>query len=120
MTSKDNSTNTDDWLDQALIADGREYRADYLADDGFTARVMAAVPAPAMLPAWRMPVLLLLWTSAAIGIAILLPGLASDIMRELLHLVGAYRISLSGIATGLVALGAAMWAAAAMVLRSDD
>jgi hypothetical protein len=41
-------------------------------------------------------------------------------MRELLRFVGAHRISLSGIATSLVALGAAMWAAAAMVLRSDD
>ena len=35
----------DDWLDAALRADGREHRADYLADDGFTARVMAEAAA---------------------------------------------------------------------------
>lgn len=117
---KDNPVITDDWLEQALVADGREHRAGYLADDGFTARVMTALPTPATLPKWRMPVVLLLWTSAAIGIAILLPGLVTDIMRELMRLVGAHPVSLSGIATGLVALGAATWAAAAIVLRSDD
>ena len=35
----------DDWLDAALRADGREHRAAYLDDGGFTARVMAALPA---------------------------------------------------------------------------
>ena len=119
-THQHNHAATDDWLEEALIADGREYRADYLSDDGFTARVMTALPAPVTLPRWRMPVIFLLWTCAAISIATVLPGLATDVTRELLHLVGAHRISLSGIATGLLALGAATWAAAAIVLRSDE
>ncbi len=38
-----------DWLDPLLVA-GRD---DYVDDDGFTARVMDALPAPAALPAWR-------------------------------------------------------------------
>ena len=50
----------DDWLDAALRADGREHRAEYLDDAGFTARVMAALPAPTALPAWRKPALTLL------------------------------------------------------------
>ena len=48
----------DDWLDGLLRADGGEHRAGYLDDDGFTARVMSALPAPAALPAWRKPALL--------------------------------------------------------------
>jgi len=48
---------SDDWLDDVLRADGREHRADYLDDDGFTARVMSALPAAAQLPAWRKPAL---------------------------------------------------------------
>ena len=47
----------DDWLDAALREDGLAHRADYLDDDGFTSRVMARLPAPATLPAWRKPVL---------------------------------------------------------------
>ena len=121
MTEQKNSRAiTDDWLEAALVADAREHRADYFDDDGFTARVMTALPEPATLPSWRMPVLLLLWTSAAIGTVFLLPGLASDVIREALRLFGTHPITLSGIATGLVALGAATWAAAVMVLRSDD
>ena len=43
---------TDTWLEQLLADDGREHRAGYLADDGFTARVAAALPPPMALPAW--------------------------------------------------------------------
>ena len=31
---------TGDWLDTALAAAGQEHRAAYVADDGFTARVI--------------------------------------------------------------------------------
>ena len=31
----------DDWLDAALRAEAADHRGDYLADGGFTARVMA-------------------------------------------------------------------------------
>ena len=34
----------DDWLDATLRDDGREHRAVYINDDGFTARVMARCP----------------------------------------------------------------------------
>ncbi len=42
---------------------GREHRAAYVADDGFTARVMARLPPPPTLPAWRRPVIVLLWAA---------------------------------------------------------
>src|SRR3954453_5274497 len=114
MTRRVDSDSPDsDWLDEALTADGREHRADYLSDEGFTALVMKALPAPEKLPVWRTPAVLILWTLAAIGIAVLRPELGAEIAREVLRVIAAYPISLSGIATGLVALGAATWAATA-------
>ena len=51
----------DDWLDRLLADDASEHRDLYVADDGFTARVMAALPAPVTAPAWRKPVVVALW-----------------------------------------------------------
>ncbi len=109
----------DDWLDAALCADGREHRATYLDDAGFTARVMAALPAPATLPAWRKPALAVLWAIAGIGVALALPGAVAEFTYDTLRFVVGQRMSLAGVATGILALGAATWAAAAMVLRDD-
>jgi hypothetical protein len=108
-----------DWLDAVLRADGREHRASYLDDDGFTASAMAALPAPATLPAWRKPALMALWAAAGIGIALALPSAAIDLAHEILNLIVGQRISITGIAAGVAALGAASWAAAAIVLRYD-
>jgi len=74
--SERNDTRTaaaDDWLERLLSEDGRDHRAGYLADDGFTALVAATLPAPVAMPAWRKPALVLLWTIAALGIALALP-----------------------------------------------
>jgi len=109
----------DDWLDQLLAEDGRDHRAGYLADDGFTARVAAALPAPIALPAWRRPMLALLWTIAAIGIAVALPEALADAASAIIRLFGHQRISLANVATGLVALGVAAWAGAVYALRRD-
>ncbi len=58
-------TAADDWLERLLRDDGRDHRAGYLADDGFTARVAASLPPPATLPAWRTPAVAVLWAVAA-------------------------------------------------------
>jgi hypothetical protein len=50
----------DDWLDDLLRADGREHRAGYLDDDGFTAGSIGA-PGSGDLPAWRKPALTMRW-----------------------------------------------------------
>ena len=112
-------TTADDWLDGVLHADGREHRAAYLDDAGFTARVMAVLPAPAALPAWRKPALTALWAVAGIGIALALPGTIVDVAHDVVRLIVGQRVSLTGIAAGLAALGAATWAAAALALRDD-
>jgi hypothetical protein len=109
----------DDWLESALRADGREHRAAYLDDDGFTARVMDRLPAPVALPAWRKPALTALWAAAGIGIALALPAAAVDVAHEVLRVILGQSVSLTGIAGGVALLGASTWAAAAFALHND-
>jgi hypothetical protein len=109
----------DDWLDAVLRADGREHRAAYLDDEGFTAKVMAALPAPAALPAWRKPALAALWAAAGIGVALALPTTVVDVAHEITRVILGQPVSLTGIAAGVAALGAASWAAAAIALRYE-
>jgi hypothetical protein len=110
----------DDWVERVLRDDGGEHRAAYVADDGFTARVAAALPSPAALPAWRKPAVAALWTVAAAGLALALPGTVADVMHQVTRILAAQPVSLANIATGVVALGLASWAAAAYALRRND
>jgi hypothetical protein len=110
----------DDWLERALREDGGNHRADYLADDGFTARVAAALPPPATLPAWRKPAVAALWTAAAAGVAVALPGAVADVAAQVTRILGTHPISLANIATGVLALALASWVAAAYTLRDDS
>ncbi len=108
---------TDAWLEQLLADDGRDHRAGYLADDGFTARVAAALPAPLAVPAWRKPVVALLWAVAAVAVALALPEALADAASAIVRLLGHQRISLANVALGLAVLGAASWASAVYALR---
>jgi len=110
----------DDWLERALRDDGRDHRAGYLPNEGFAARVAAALPPPATLPAWRKPAVTALWTVAAAGIASALPGTVADITQQAARILATQPISLASVATGVLALALAGWAAAAYALRSDD
>ena len=109
----------DDWLEAALEADGEAHRALYLDDGGFTARVMAALPAPVALPAWRGPALTLLWALAGLGLALALPAVVVDFARDVMRVFVGQSVSLSGMGAALVALAVATWAAAAFGLRDD-
>ena len=113
------SDQDDDWLEAALRADGSEHRATYLEDDGFTARLMSALPPPSAFPAWRKPALTALWAVAGVGLALALPGTVVDFGYEVLRVILGQPVSLTGIAAGLAALGVATWAATAVVLRGD-
>ena len=110
----------DDWLERVLRDDGGEHRTAYVADDGFTARVAAALPAPATLPAWRKPAVAVLWTVATAGLALALPGTVADVAHLVTRILAAQPFSLANITTGVVALGLASWAAAAYALRRND
>jgi hypothetical protein len=113
----------DDWLDAVLQADGEAHRAEYLDDAGFTAKVMAALPARVALPAWRQPALTALWALLGVGIALALPGvvvdLLRDVLRDVMRVVLGQSVSLAGIGAAVVAMVVAAWAAAAFVLRDD-
>ena len=107
----------DDWLDAALRADARDHRGDYLADEGFTAQVMANLPAPAALPAWRKRAVIGMWTAASVGIAVALPGAYVDVAREFIRVAVGHPVSLAQIATGVVMLGVGSWTATVWALR---
>ena len=108
----------DDWIDGVLVRDAEDHAADYLADAGFTARVMQSLPAAAeAMPAWRRPFITLLWGVAAVLLAISLPGVAVDVARGVYTLLAAKPFSLSTLAFMLVAVGAASWTAAYVTLR---
>ena len=109
-----------DWLDRLLADDGRAHRDAYVADEGFTARVMQVLPAPLTLPTWRKPVVLALWGVAAAGIALAVPSAVLDVGREAYRLLAAQPVSLSGIAGAVVAMFALTSAAAAYTLRASD
>ena len=107
--AREPNASADDWLDRALIDDARDDAARYIADDGFTVRVMDALPAPVALPAWRKPALVALWAAAGLGIAYTLPATALDVAREAFKLFAAKPFSLSEIAALLAVAGAGMW-----------
>jgi hypothetical protein len=110
----------DAWLDALLVADTQRVRDDYIDDAGFSARVMTQLPPPATLPAWRKPVVIGLWATASVGIALALPSVVLDVGREVYRLLAAQPMSLSGLAGAALAMGALTWAGAAYALRSND
>jgi len=108
-------TTDHDWLDHILSADD-----DYIADDGFTARVMSALPAPVALPKWRKPAVAAVWGVAAVGLAVAAPGAMVDVGREAYRLLATVPVSIAGLATAMLAVVAATGAAAAYTLRGND
>ena len=121
LSTIDSTTGSgDDWLDGLLRADALDARSGYIADEGFSARVMHALPARLTLPSWRKPAVVALWGVALAGVTLALPGAALDVAREAYRLLGAHPVSLSGMVGALVFAGALSWSAAAYALRSSD
>ena len=109
----------DDWLERALRLDASGHRADHLDDAGFTARVMGTLPPPLAAPRWRKPVEWALWGVAGTAIAASLPGLATDVAREMFRILASQPISLPHVAAAIVAVGLATFGGAALALRRD-
>ncbi|MBE7522746.1 MAG: hypothetical protein HS109_10225 [Burkholderiales bacterium] len=112
------SAETADWLERALADDAIETRAAHIDDAGFTAGVMAALPAPATVPRWRRPAEWALWGIASAGVAVAMPELVTGVAREMFRLA-AQPVSLPHLAAALLAIGVATWGGAAYVLRRD-
>jgi len=110
-----------DWLDRLLVADGATTRDEYIGDDGFTAKVIAALPVPiALQPSWRRPAIVALWGVAAAALAVAMPGAIVDVGREAYRLLATQPVSLSGIAGAVVAMLVLTGAGAAYTLRQND
>jgi len=108
------------WLEQLLVREAREHRDRYVGDEGFSARVMAALPAPvAAVPNWRKPVVTGMWAIAGIAFAYALPGAVHDVAREAFVLLSAKPFSLSAIGAMVGALAIVTYGGAALALRRD-
>ncbi len=118
-TEPNAATSPRDWLDDLLDSDARDERSAYIGDEGFTARVMQALPVPLSLPAWRKPAIVALWAVALAGISLALPSAALDVVREGYRLIGAQPVSLSGMVGALLLAGTLSWTAAAYALRTS-
>jgi len=108
-----------DWLEQALRADGHAYRSAYVADDGFSLRILQALPRAVTPPAWRKPVLALMWTGAEIAALLAIPGLFDDVFRGAVAMFVGHRLGIGDIAGLVIALGAATWGTLIYALRTD-
>jgi len=120
IASNSAPTSPRDWLDDILNSEARDERSSYIADAGFTARVMHALPVPLTLPAWRKPAIVALWGVALAGISLALPSAALDVVREGYRLIGAQPVSLSGMVGALLLAGTLSWTAAAYALRESE
>jgi hypothetical protein len=109
----------DDWLDDMLRDAGREHRDEYLADEGFTRRVMARLPEAATLPAWRRPAVGLLWVLAVGAVMFSLPGLFEQLFRGAMAALTGHRLGLTDVAVALVLFGGTAWSTLVYAMRSD-
>ncbi|MGE5667535.1 MAG: hypothetical protein ACM338_05015 [Betaproteobacteria bacterium] len=117
VDGSDQGVTPGDWLDRALAQRSMVHADAYLLDEGFTARVMSALPAPVRPVPWRKPALAALWTAAAVGFAITLPGTTVDVAREAFRLVSTRPFALSDVALLLAFAGAGMWTTAWVTWR---
>lgn len=120
LTMDTTHTNSDDgWLEQALKVDAREHAAAYVSDEGFTAAVLARLPAPATLPAWRRPVVVLLWLIAGGAAVALLPDLFYAVFGGLAAMFVGQPLTWSRIAVTFVLLSAALWSTIIYAMRAE-
>lgn len=107
------------WLDDMLRDAGLEHRAEYIADDGFTQRLMAKLPEPATLPAWRRPVLALLWVLGAGAVMTAVPAVFEELFRGAMAMLSGHRLGVLDIAAALVLFAGATWSTLVYAMRSD-
>ena len=109
----------EDWIERVLAEAGREHRSEYIADNGFTASVVSRLPAPFALPAWRRPVVALLWILGGLAVSVSLPGLFDQLFREVMAMLVGHRMGLPDIAMALILLGGVTWSALVYAARSE-
>jgi hypothetical protein len=110
---------TDDWLDGVLRDTGADYRAEYVADDGFTQRVMAQLPEPATLPAWRRPAVALMWVLGVGTVMFALPGVFEELFRSAVALLSGHRLGVPDVVAAAVLFAGVAWMTLVYAIRSD-
>jgi hypothetical protein len=116
---RNNEIDGDDWLDLALRAEGREHRAAYIADDGFTAAVVGRLPPPVTVPAWRRAAVVLLWLCAAVAAVLIVPGIFDQAFRAGVAMLVGHRMGLADIGGVVILLAAMTWGAVVYAMRTD-
>jgi hypothetical protein len=119
MTSSTEIDAGNDWLDDMLRDAGREHRGEYLADDGFTQRVMTQLPEPATLPAWRRPVVALLWALGLGALMLSVPEVFEQLFRGTMAALVGHRLGVADVAVALLLFGGAAWSALVYAMRSE-
>ena len=113
------SARDDDWIEALLREDAREHAQRVVADDGFTARVVTAIPAPVTLPPWRTPLLVGMWAAAGLGLATMLPDALRDTAQDVLRFIVAQHFSLRDVGVVVLAFAGASWAGTLYALRQE-
>ena len=108
-----------DFVTQRLEQAAQEHRAAYVADDGFSARVISRLPAAPTLPAWRRPVIVLLWLLAGVGAFVSLQGAFDNAFRGGVALLVGRPLGLPDIALLLALCGAAAWTSLVYAARAN-
>ena len=119
MNTQANTVDGEEWLERALQESGREHRAEYIADDGFTSRVIARLPEPVALPAWRRPAVALLWLMAGAATVITLPGLFDDVFRGAVGLLVGHRFGLADVVMAVAVLAGLTCSALVYAARTE-
>ena len=114
-----NELDDGDWLDQALRAEGRDHRAAYIADDGFTAAVIGRLPRPVIVPAWRGAAVDLLWLVAAVAAVLIVPGVFDQAFRGAVAIFVGHRMGFADIAGLLMLVAAMTWGVVVYAMRTD-
>ena len=110
---------SDDWIERALGDAGREHRAEYISDGGFTARVIARLPEPLTLPAWRRPIIAALWLFAGLALVVALPGLFDQVFRGAVAMLLGHQMRLADVGIAVIMLAAMTWSALLYAMRTD-
>jgi hypothetical protein len=108
----------DDWMDDLLRSDARA-GSDYIGDDGFTAKVMAALPAGRWSPAWRRPLIIAGWALVAIAALIAVPGIADSVVRGAAALVFGHRLGVADVGAAIAVLVIATWSGIVYAAGTD-
>ena len=114
-----NELDDGDWLEQALRAEGRDHRAAYIADDGFTAAVIGRLPRPVIVPAWRRAAVAVLWLVAAVAAILIVPGVFDQAFRGAVAIFVGHRMGFADIAGLLMLVAAMTWGIVVYAMRTD-